>query len=131
MFCPRDLVPVSSGMAAAASVVALIWGTWLAVAFILGFGVADTWIIYPPHISLLHWCVPAALIGSALLHLGFLMRRCKQATLRGAFRVIAVLGVMFAAMAPVYRQFHERQLHDANMKRWAEEQDRPANAGGT
>jgi hypothetical protein len=127
----RDFVTLPSWMATTVSIVALICGTWLAAAFILGFGVADTWIIYPPHITLMHWCLPVALIGSALWHLGFLLSRCRQVSLRVAFGVIAVLAVMFATIAPLYRQFHERQVHDANMKRWAEEHDRAADAGGT
>jgi hypothetical protein len=52
-----------SGIGMFLAVVSLLAGAVLAYLFILGFGVGDTWMIYPPHLPLYWWIFPTTLIG--------------------------------------------------------------------
>lgn len=52
-----------SGVSIVLAVLSLLAGATLAYLFIVGFGVGDTWVIYPPYLPVYWWLVPASLIG--------------------------------------------------------------------
>ncbi|MDB5297466.1 MAG: hypothetical protein JWO31_3449 [Phycisphaerales bacterium] len=51
------------GVGAGLAVLSLLAGAVLASLFVVGFGLGDAWVIYPPTVPPHWWVLPASLIG--------------------------------------------------------------------
>ena len=73
------------------SIVSLLCGVWLAAASILGFGVGDTWIIYPPNVAVL--LLALLMIGLPLWWFGRFVTKQKKITLLQIIVAFVLLGI--------------------------------------
>lgn len=97
-----------TSLATGAAAISLICGVWVSAAYVLGFGVADSWIIYPPHITPLHWSIPLSLIVPSCWWLSRPILKTGQFTLRQVFWALLILSILLALIAPLYVKYRER-----------------------
>ena len=94
-----------------AAICSLICRTWLAGAFVFGFGVGDTWVFYPPAITLLEWLVSLALISFPCWWFGRIVMKQKQCTLKQTLGAFVILAVILPVLKPLYSRCGDRQLY--------------------
>jgi hypothetical protein len=58
--------------------ISLVAGALLAYVYVVGFGIVDTWIIYPGDITWLHWLVPGFLIAWPICFALWLWRQARR-----------------------------------------------------
>src|SRR4051812_7783877 len=56
-----------------------LFGILLCYFYVVGFGIGDTWVIYPPDVGLLDWAIPLAfLVGPFIWFSWMMIRRFKH-----------------------------------------------------
>lgn len=91
--------------------ISLICGSWLAAASIFGFGVGDSWVIYPERDFPIVFLIAFPLVALPLVYFFHRIARDKRLTPLQILEVIIVLAVIFAATKPLYMQYRERERY--------------------